>query len=162
MSLFTRTATISLSIILSLVTGNATLGQLTKLPSNQPAPSKTNHYNKDSFKQLQQVPSNFPVPLYSSNVISTNYQEATSLNGVHSIAAMIRTSDPPTRAFQWYQSAVPAQGFDVLKLPQPQGLPAGVEAYIIKARKPGEVLSISCCRLPKSPATVINVTVTAK
>jgi hypothetical protein len=130
--------------------------------NQQQVQSKVHHYNKDSFKKLEQAPSNFPVPLYKSNVVSTNCQEATSLSGMHSIAAMIQTSDPPLTAFEWYQSEVASEGFDNLKVPQPSGLPAGVEVYIIKARKPGQVLAISCSRMPKLPQTLINITVTAK
>jgi len=157
-----RNATISLSIYLSFVTGHAALAQLTKLPDRTPAQPKSAHYNKDSFKKLDQVPSNFPVPIYSSNVTSTNCQEATSLTGIHSIAALIQTKDPPLTAFEWYKAEVPSMGFDDLKVPQPTGAPAGFEVYVIKARKAGQILSITCSRLPKFPQTIINITVTAK
>ena len=157
-----RNATISISMFLSLVAGNAGLAQLTKLPDQKTPQAKSQHYNKDSFKKLDQAPSNFPVPLYKSNVVSTDCQEATSLSGMHSIAAIIRTNDPPLTAFEWYQSEVRSEGFDDLKIPQPTGLPGGFEVYYLKARKPGQALLISCSRMPKLPQTVINITVTAK
>jgi hypothetical protein len=162
MNAILRNATISVSIFLSLVAGNAGLAQLTKLPDQKPPLPSKQHYTKDSFKKLEQVPSNFPVPLYKSNVVATDCQEATSLTGIHSITAVIRTNDPPLTPFEWYQSEVRSEGFDDLKVPQPTGMPAGVSVYYLKARKPGQLLTLSCSRMPKYPQTVISITVTAK
>jgi len=138
--------------------------QLTNVNKQKP-PGPPHQYTKDSFKVQKQVPSNFPAPVYASNVVSTSYQETASIKGLRSMAAIIKTSDPPQTAYQWYQSSLPSFGYEIYPPKVTQAIPAppaGVEYYTIKAHKDGQFLYVSCSRLPKHPDTAINVTITAQ
>jgi hypothetical protein len=157
-------------LVVSIVTasfysGGAALSQGTTStrPPSGGKHSKPYPFKNDAVKSSDQPPANFPVPIYTNNVVSAKYGEATSTDGRHSIVATIKTSDQPATAYQWYQQAVSSSGFEMYKMdPSRQKLPPNFQLYQIVADKGDQRLHLSCLRMPQMPETVISITVTSK
>jgi hypothetical protein len=148
-------------VITSAVSSNAVFSQGTH-PVNRGKPTKPALYTTDSYKRFDQPPSNFPVPIYTSNVKSAVYGEATAKDGRHSITATIKTTDQPAIAFQWYQQAVQTSGFEMYKTdPSKMRLPANIQMFNIVADKGDQRLFLSCSHFPQLPETVISITITS-
>jgi len=143
--------------------GNSARAQLTKLPDKTSDRSAAHLYERDALKTLKQAPAAFQAPVYANNVISTKYGEVNSVKGLHTTMAIIRTSDSPTTAMQWYETAIPSYGWQVDPHKETnQGMTQYGELQFLRARKEGLILTLSCLRPPNFKETCINLSVSSR
>ncbi len=146
-----------------LLRGNSGSAQLTKLPDQTTDRSAAHLYDRDAFKTLKQAPAGFQAPVYANNVVSTKYGEVTSINGLRTTMAMIRTSDSPTTVLKWYEAALPSYGWQLDQHKEAgQGMTQSGELQTLKARKEGLSLSLSCLHPPSIKETCINISISSR
>ncbi len=155
----------SVLIALSLFTvcADRCLAEAAKEPS--PERQKINEANvlkRDNLKvkgvhHTVQIPVNFPLPIYSTNVLSTNFSN--SIKGTPVAAATIVTKDSAKIAFDWYKAQCSASGWQV-RTPKQSAMSESEkkgQLFILNALKGEQQSTVMCAQSNKHPNTVINI-----
>ena len=133
--------------------------------SAQQAPHKSIEHKHPPIQPLiytNQPPPNYDVPNYTSSVIETKYTQIPNKSGVATFSSLIKTNDPPAKAFAWYQKELPAKGWvlDAPKASKPDPMRDKGKAFMTKAHKGDYSLFMFAAHMHKiQPYTVINVSV---
>jgi hypothetical protein len=105
-----------------------------------------------------QIPVNFPIPMYSSNVMTTNFSNSTK--GRPTAAAMIITRDQPKDVFQWYVDNCTKSYWSV-KIPTPQAMSAITQKqpqfYMFNAKKDNQQIALFCSANKKTTGTLVSI-----
>lgn len=110
-------------------------------------------------QKLDSVPSSFPVPIYTGNVLSTNFMQVPTANGL-SLTATTRTGDDPSLPFAWYQNLLTRNDWVVVLPRSENATPAETNGSLLmlKASKDNTKVLIICSKMPRSKFTTVNVT----
>jgi hypothetical protein len=106
----------------------------------------------------QTWPTNFPVPVYTSNVIQTNFSNSTK--GQPTAAATLLTKDPPERVFEFYQSALTRNKWAV-RVPSPKAraeMNIGNDYYFLSAELGKQSIELTCSGNSKANTTFLSIT----
>lgn len=102
------------------------------------------------------IPTNFPLPVYSSNIISSNFTNTTK--GLPLADLTLLTRDAPKTVYDWYKSQCAGSGWNV-KTPKQSVMSEREKAgqlFIINASK-GEQQSSLTISAIKSGETTVNI-----
>jgi hypothetical protein len=152
----TRGNILQLTLVTLIAFPTATAhAQLTKLPDK---PKKTlAAYNPRTYaKAIEKPPAEFDLPLYISNVDMTKFTKLDAKKG-SSTSAIIETSDPAQVAFEWYQSTLKSQGWEVQLPPSNKS-----SIFMLTAKKAGKKVMLSSFRPAKLNSTILSVSLTAQ
>jgi hypothetical protein len=103
------------------------------------------------------IPVNFPLPVYSSNVLSTNFTATTK--GPPRAKAIILTSDSPSTAINWYQAECRRANWDT-RVPNAAAaakLQKHGPDYMLDAQRGREEVVIECSRPTNQTSTLISI-----
>jgi hypothetical protein len=113
---------------------------------------------KGGYHLSTKVPTNFPLPVYSSNVLDTCFENSTK--GTPTAALNIITKDSANAAFEWYKTQCAATGWQV-RMPKESAKSDKEkkgQLFILNAIKGEQRSIIMCSQSTKHPKTVINIT----
>lgn len=103
------------------------------------------------------APTNFPLPVYSSNIISTNFTNTTK--GLPMADLTLITKDDGKSVFEWYKTQSANMGWQV-RSPKQSAMTTQEKAgrlFILNAIKGQQQGTITVSSSVKHPETVINV-----
>lgn len=103
------------------------------------------------------IPVNFPVPKYTSNVVNTTFSNSTK--GSPTAAANIVTRDEPQKVFDWYQSTMKTEGWN-LKVPTAKAMAAYAKSgqfFMLRATKGKNEVSVFVIKPEKQTNTAISI-----
>jgi len=151
---------------------NSTLCFLFLLSSNSACFSQTAKIEKSPYKTTEEMrtknkidglqvsvkaPSNFPLPVYASNIISTNFSNTTK--GAPMADLTLLTKDDTKTVFEWYKTQCSNTGWQVRTAKQ-SAMSAKDKAgrlFILNAIKGEQQGTITVSSNGKHPETVINI-----
>ena len=101
----------------------------------------------------------FPVPIYTGNVLATNYMQVPTANGL-ALTATTRTADDPSLPFAWYQNFLSRNDWTVVLPKNESASPSerNGNLLMLKASKDNTSLLIICSKMQRSKFTTVNVT----
>jgi hypothetical protein len=103
------------------------------------------------------IPLNFPIPVYPSNVLTSNFIHTT--HGPARAKATIVTTDPPNTAINWYQATCIKDNW-VVRLPNAKAqskLQKNGPDYMLNARKGQQEVVIECIKTKNEQETLISI-----
>lgn len=103
------------------------------------------------------IPTNFPVPKYTSNVLNTTFSNSTK--GAPTAAANIVTRDEPQKVFDWYQSTMKNDGWNI-KVPTAKAMAAYAKSgqfFMLRATKAKSEVSVFVIKGEKQSNTAISI-----
>jgi hypothetical protein len=130
----------------------ATAGSQAK-PVAQPIPER----KIPGLKLTAGIPVNFPVPKYTSNVINTTFSNSTK--GSPTAAANIVTKDEPQKVFDWYQSTMKSDGWN-LKVPTAKAMAAYAKSgqfFMLRGSKGKNEVSVFVIKPERQTNTAISI-----
>ncbi|PWU01567.1 MAG: hypothetical protein C5B53_02735 [Candidatus Melainabacteria bacterium] len=110
------------------------------------------------YQKLDNAPA-FPVPIYTGNVLATNFVQVPTANGL-ALTATTRTGDEPSVPFAWYQNFLSRNDWTIVLPKNESASPAerNGNLYMLKASKDKTSLLIICSKMQRSKFTTVNVT----
>ncbi|MFN8553330.1 MAG: hypothetical protein U0103_17790 [Candidatus Obscuribacterales bacterium] len=145
--------------VLTLTSDVSSLSQTSKVeksPYKSTEEARLSNHLEGAHISLK-APSNFPLPVYSSNIISTNFTNTTK--GVPMADLTLITRDDGKGVFEWYKVQCVNMGWQV-RTPKQSAMGTQEKAgrlFVLNAIKGQQQGNITVSRSVKHPETVINV-----
>jgi hypothetical protein len=103
------------------------------------------------------APNNFPLPVYASNIISTNFTNTTT--GLPMADLTLVTKDDAKTVFEWYKSQCSGSGWQV-RMPKQSAMTPKEKAgrlFLLNAVRGDQQSNISISSGTKHPETIVNI-----